>query len=194
MIMLSGFGLAVVPGSPTLYSVNPWDGQATVNFNPSVFDGGNQIQFYTVTATPGPITVSGSGSPITVNGLVNGQTYTFTVTATNGVGTGNSSNPIDGTPYYAPIRINNTTGYGDLAGAVTAAAAGDTIMLQQYGPAPLTLATPYTFTKGIKVYGGYSSDYNNPLFGTTIIPGRINIKPVSGQVSFRNIVVKAVTP
>ena len=57
-------------------------------------NGGSAITGYTVTATDpttpanGGQTATGTTSPITVTGLTNGDSYTFTVTATNGVGTG----------------------------------------------------------------------------------------------------------
>jgi len=41
---------------------------------------------YTVTSSPGSYTASGSSSPITVQGLQSGTSYTFTVIATNAVG------------------------------------------------------------------------------------------------------------
>ena len=44
------------------------------------------------------LTVDGSDSPITVSGLTSGDTYSFTVTATNGIGTGASSLPSTGVP------------------------------------------------------------------------------------------------
>ena len=68
--------------------------QASVRFGPPTSDGGSAITSYTATATDstnpahGGQTASGTGSPIIVNGLTNGDSYTFTVTATNLVGTG----------------------------------------------------------------------------------------------------------
>lgn len=49
------------------------------------------VTSYTVTSSPGSITASGSGSPITVTGLTAGTAYTFTVTATNVTGTSPAS-------------------------------------------------------------------------------------------------------
>src|SRR6185436_13134749 len=55
--------------------------------------GGSAITSYTVTSSPGGISVSGPASPLTVGGLANGTAYTFTVTATNAAGTGPASAP-----------------------------------------------------------------------------------------------------
>ena len=48
---------------------------------------------FTVTASPGGATVKGVTSPITITGLVNWTSYTFTVRATNPEGTGPASPP-----------------------------------------------------------------------------------------------------
>jgi hypothetical protein len=81
-----------VPGAPTGVSAVAGDQRAVVTFAPPASDGGNPIYSYTVTASPGGMTASSStASPITVTGLTNGTAYTFTVTATNDVGTGPAS-------------------------------------------------------------------------------------------------------
>ncbi|HVS84970.1 MAG TPA: fibronectin type III domain-containing protein [Gaiellaceae bacterium] len=80
--------VATVPGAPTGVSATAGDGSATVGFLPPADDGGSAILGYTVTASPGGATATGSGSPIVVTGLKNGTPYTFTVTAANVVGAG----------------------------------------------------------------------------------------------------------
>ncbi|MDA8306373.1 MAG: fibronectin type III domain-containing protein [Deltaproteobacteria bacterium] len=72
-------------------------GTVSVSFYPPKSNGIEPIKVYTVTSHPGHITVQGTKSPILVAGLINGQTYTFTVTATTNIGTGLSSersNPV----------------------------------------------------------------------------------------------------
>ncbi len=79
------------PGAPTIISVTAGNGQATVSFTAPISNGGNTIASYTVTSSPGNITATGAGSPITITGLTNGTAYTFTVTATNAAGAGSAS-------------------------------------------------------------------------------------------------------
>ena len=85
-------GLApTVPGVPTVGAATA-TGQttATVMFTVPVSNGGATITSYTATSSPGGVigtlTQAGSGT-ITVTGLTAGTAYTFTVTATNSVGT-----------------------------------------------------------------------------------------------------------
>ena len=79
-----------VPGAPTIGTATAGNAQATVTFTPAS-DGGSPITGYTVTSSPGSITATGTASPIAVTGLTNGTAYTFTVTATNAIGTGAAS-------------------------------------------------------------------------------------------------------
>jgi len=87
-----------VPDAPTGVMAAAGSGQAAVSFTAP--NGSPPINSYTVTSSPGGITATGAGSPIIVPGLTDGAAYTFTVTATNTVGTGppsSASNSV--TPY-----------------------------------------------------------------------------------------------
>ncbi|MBO2614116.1 tandem-95 repeat protein [Shewanella algae] len=84
---------AVVPGAPTSVNAVASDASATVSFSAPASNGGAAISSYTVTSTPGGITASGAGSPLTVSGLSNGTDYSFTVSASNTAGTGPTSSP-----------------------------------------------------------------------------------------------------
>jgi Ca2+-binding RTX toxin-like protein len=85
-----------VPSPPTITRLTGGDGQVQVGFRPG--DAGQPITSYTVTATDHSAggtttTATGSASPITVTGLTNGHSHTFTVTATNLFGTSGPSAP-----------------------------------------------------------------------------------------------------
>ena len=70
-------------------------------------DGGSPITKYPVLTKQGSTTVSSTdvtGPAADINGLANGTVYTFTVTATNAVGTGVASVALSVTP------IAGTTG------------------------------------------------------------------------------------
>ena len=82
-----------MPNAPTNASATPGNAQATISFSPPNFDGGSPILYYTATSNPGSLSASGTGSPITVHGLLNDTSYTFTVSATNAIGTSASSSP-----------------------------------------------------------------------------------------------------
>lgn len=82
---------AIAPAAPTGASATAGDTQASVSFAAPTDTGGAPITGYTVTSSPGGFTGTGSASPITVTGLTNGTSYTFTVTATNTAGTGPAS-------------------------------------------------------------------------------------------------------
>ena len=83
---------AAVPDAPTSVNAVPGVSDAVVSFQ-APNNNGNPILFYTVTENVTFLTATGLASPITVTGLQIGAPYTFTVTATNVVGTGPSSLP-----------------------------------------------------------------------------------------------------
>ena len=96
------------PDAPTIGTAVAADTQATVSFTAPSSDGGSAITSYTATSSPdgitGTISQPGSGS-ITVTGLTNGIAYTFTVTATNAIGTSTASAPSGSvTPFDADAQ------------------------------------------------------------------------------------------
>ena len=96
-------------GSPTIASITAGNGQATVNFTAPLSNGGSAITSYTVTASPGGLTATGAASPLTVTGLTNGTAYTFSVTATNIIGTSVSS---ISSSAITPVKISQTVNFG----------------------------------------------------------------------------------
>ena len=79
----------IVPGAPTIGTATAGNAQISVAFTAPGSNGGSAITSYT--ATCGSQSASGAASPIIVGGLTNGTSYSCTVTATNGVGTGPAS-------------------------------------------------------------------------------------------------------
>ena len=126
-------GVVELPSAPMAVA---GDGEAAVSFTPPNFNGGAPVTGYTVTATDltdperADVVVTGTTSPITVTGLVNGDSYSFVVTADNALGTGapsaatNSvvpSGASTSTP-GAPASVRATRGDGSASVAFTAPA------------------------------------------------------------------------
>ncbi|HEY7283377.1 MAG TPA: fibronectin type III domain-containing protein [Actinomycetota bacterium] len=106
------------PGAPRSVAATPGNGNATVTWLPPNSDGGSPVTSYTVTSDAGgfTVTVDGSQTSAVVNGLTNGTTYRFRVTATNVAGTGSASGlsnaVIPRTVPDAPINVTAAPGNG----------------------------------------------------------------------------------
>ena len=113
-----------IPAAPTALGVTSKDGAATVTFTAPASTG-LPITAYTVSTTePSPKTFTctsllGVPEPVcTLNGLTNGQSYSFTVTARNSAGTSPASvatSPVlIGAP-RAPADLTATSGDGNVS-------------------------------------------------------------------------------
>lgn len=106
------------PDAPTGVSAVAGNQQATVSFTAPAYDGGSTITGYRVTSSPGSLTATGSSSPITITGLTNDTSYTFTVAAENAIGYGpesEASSPV--TPQFlAPSTVEYLVVAGGGAG------------------------------------------------------------------------------
>jgi len=85
-------GPATVPGAPTgVTATSNADASSVVSWTAPTSDGGSAITGYTVTSSPGASPCATSTTSCTVTSLANGTAYTFTVTASNFIGTGSPS-------------------------------------------------------------------------------------------------------
>jgi len=105
---------AGVPQPPRQVAAEAGVRSATVSWSPPASDGGSPILLYTVEANPGVASQSTAETSIHFVGLENGTTYSFTVRATNEVGTSEASESSNGisTPNLpsAPTNVRATEG------------------------------------------------------------------------------------
>jgi hypothetical protein len=165
---------ATVPGAPAIGIATAGDAQASVSFSAPASNGGAAITGYTVASNPaGGIDSQAGSTSLThvVTGLTNGTAYTFTVTATNSVGTGSASAasnsvvpsaPAAATVPGAPVIGSATAGDEQISVAFSAPASNGGAAISSYtatcGAASasgsvspivvtgLTNGTPYTCT------------------------------------------------
>ena len=119
---------ATVPGAPSGVSATAGNGSASVSWT-APGSGGSAITSYTVTPYVGsaaqtPVTVSGSppATTATVTGLTNGTSYTFTVSATNAVGTGPASSPSNAVAPSVPPTVTAVTPSSGASGVAVSVA------------------------------------------------------------------------
>ena len=139
---------STVPGAPTAVVAVAGNASAAVSWTAPSSNGGSAITGYTVTSSPGGLTSTvGAGSTsTTVSGLTNGTAYTFTVTATNSVGTspaGTSKSVTPAAPAPPTVTIDGgataVTNYTTRTIAGTSnAASGTTMTVTGIGPVMTT--------------------------------------------------------
>lgn len=83
---------ARAPNAPTSAAADKGNQSAEISFTPPANLGTGGAVTYRATSTPGDFTGTSASSPVIVNGLTNGVTYTFQVTAINTYGESPGSN------------------------------------------------------------------------------------------------------
>ena len=159
--------LETVPGAPTIGSATATSATtATVAFTAPASNGGVPITSYTATSSPGNITgtltQAGSGT-ITVSGLTESTSYTFTVTATNSNGTSvpsAASNSIT-TPSSALV-IGQSYGGGYYAGQISTTGNGVATHNLVVGPVATAQSTGKTWKTSNTATAGTSSVIDGP--------------------------------
>jgi hypothetical protein len=157
-----------VPDAPTDVTGVRGNSQVVLQFLAPIDNGGTVVTSYTTTSTPGGFTATGASAPLTVTGLSNGTPYTFTVVATNSVGSSVASDASSAvTPATnpgAPTSVSAVGGNGQAVVSFTAPASNGGSTITSYtvtsspggftatgGSSPITVTglsngTAYTFT------------------------------------------------
>ena len=121
---------ATVPGAPVIGTATAGNAQATVTFTAPATNGGSAITGYTVTSLPAGGVDSNAGTTglsHVITGLTNGTAYTFTVKATNAVGTSAASAASNSvTPVTVPGAPTGATAVGGNAKATVSFTASAT--------------------------------------------------------------------
>lgn len=188
---------ATAPGAPTAVTGTPGNGTVTVGWTAPASNGGSPITGYTVTAAPGGATCTTTGAlSCIVNGLANGTPYTFTVKATNVVGTGPASAPspavtpmAPGSKFHplSPVRIlDSRTANG---GWNSDLVAGTPRSLQVTG-ANAVPATADTAVLNVTVTGGTANSFLTVFPTGGSVPATSNLNFAVGQTTPNLVTVK----
>ena len=127
LLGLTVIGTVTTPATPFEAPTNvravPGGASAAISWTAPRLDGGHHITSYTITSAPDDVTgvVDGSTTQAVVEGLTDGNTYTFTVSASNDVGAGPASDPSNevtigqAKPPMAPVGVTASAGDGSAA-------------------------------------------------------------------------------
>ena len=161
------------------------DKSAIVRFDPPVNFRSAQVSKYDVTNIQTGNVVSVSESPVTISGLKNGTKYTFSVSATNSLGTSNSVNTNSVTPQPA-WKSSIIDASADAKYLATATYAGKPVIAYSDSKkGDLKLATFSGNKWGIKTIDGNSTTLGKT---TNDVSGYISLcTSVSGRTNYLHI-------
>ncbi len=155
---------ATVPQAPTGVAASAGASSVGVTWTAPADNGGTAVTGYAATANPGGAHCTTTGAlSCVVLGLTNGAAYTFTVTATNAVGTGPSSAASDpATPLDRPGRPTNVVAVRGKARATVT------------WHAPSANGRPITSYRVTSSPGGRSCTLLTPAVPTCVVLGLTN--------------------
>ena len=158
---------AAAPGAPTLGSATVTNATTVSLPFTAPAANGSAITSYTITSSPSiALTYSGTSSPFTVTGsFVQGQAYTFTMTATNGAGTStpsSASNSVMPNNILTITYAAGTSGSGSAPTSPTTVAFGTTFTT----PVNTYTRTGYTFAGWSDGSATYVAAATYPAIGT----------------------------
>ena len=170
----SSYSMPTVPNAPTIDLVVTTLTAATITWNPPTNSGGRSITSYSVLGvTPNStFRCTTTSTSCVINGLTSSTTYSFTVRATNNIGTSQASAAVTGTtssPAAKPVAAPVAAAKPPVAAAPTRSAASD-----------------------------WSTYRNSPSIATAIAlqlppaPARVSIQSLSGGKRTRVTAVRAV--
>ena len=170
-----------VPDAPVIGTATGGDTEATVTFIAPVSNGGTTITSYTAISSPGGNTgtlVQAGDGVITVTGLTNGTSYTFTITATNAAGIGNSS---EASNLVIPVGVPD-------APVIGIATAGDTEATITYTAPVRNGGSIITSYRATSIPGGIMGTLGQEGSGTITVTGLTNGTTYTFEVTATNAV------
>ncbi len=180
------------PSAPSSVAATAGNGSATVSWT-APDNGGSLITSYTVTPYVGstagtPVTVANQSpsASTTITGLTSGTTYTFTVSATNSVGTSAASAPSNAVTPQAQAAPNAPTGVSAVAGSGSATVSWTA---PSNGGNPITSYTITPYTTGESATAGTPVTVTgNPPVTTATVSGLTNGTAYQFSVSATNAI------
>jgi len=132
-----------VPGAPTTVVATAGNKSAAIAWTAPVNNGGSPIGTYTITATPGGLTMTVPASQTGANftGLTNGTTYTFTVHATNATGNSVESLPSNSVTLLVVQAVDMSISMTSPASINAGSFVAFTMTIANNGPGDATLVT-----------------------------------------------------
>lgn len=155
------------PGIPAAPLAVAGAGSATVSVTPG---SGGAPSTYTVTSSPsgGTCTVTVPASSCTVTGLTPGTAYTFTATATNGIGTSGASPASNSVTPTSPTPPTPPTPTPPSAPTSVTAAAGPRSIAVSWGPPATAGSFPVTSYRVVATPGGATCTATAPATTCTL--------------------------